>query len=118
VAIQGRASLREAKDRGREDPQEVSGPRARHRGEGAQGQDRRAGQEEVPGALGPDGGPVLLPDPEAGQFEAGGRPLFLRQQRHPPHLGHHGQPLPRAPRRRLFPLHRLLGRIGVRRGDI
>ena len=73
---------------------EVPQPGAGYRGEGPEGAAGRPGQEEVPGSLRPDGRPVLLPHPEADQPEAGGRPLLLRQQHIPAHLGHHGSTLP------------------------
>ena len=43
-----------------------------------------------------------------------GRPVLLREQRDPAHFGHHGQPLPGAPRGRLLPLHRLFRRERLR----
>ncbi len=73
---------------------QVPRPRPRDRGEGPEGAHRRPGQKEVPGSVGPDGGAVLLPDPEAHQPEARGRPLLLRQQRHPAHVRNDGRTLP------------------------
>ena len=63
-------------------------------GEGAEGSDRRSGQEEVPGAVRPDRGPVLLPHQEAHPPATRGRSLLLRQQRDPAYLRHHGNPIP------------------------
>ena len=44
----GRAPLREAPCRGREDPPKVPRSRSRHRREGPQGPNRRPRQEEIP----------------------------------------------------------------------
>merc|ERR1712183_793815 len=64
--------------------------------------------KEVPGSLGSHSWTVLLPHKEEDQPEAGGRALLLCQQRHPPHLRHHGLSVPGAPRGGLLPVHCLL----------
>merc|ERR1712080_188909 len=51
---------------------------------------------------------VLLPHQEENQPETGRRALLLREQRDPTHLRHHGLLVPGAPRRGLFPVHRIL----------
>lgn len=76
-----------------------------HRREGAQGPNWRPRQEEVPGAVGPDRGAVLLLDPEAHSLEARGRALLFRQQCDSPDLRHDGLALPGAPRRGLLLVH-------------
>merc|ERR1712032_1033778 len=64
--------------------------------------------KEVPGSLRSHSWAVLLPHKEEDQPEAGGRSLFLRQQRHSPHLCHHGLVVSGAPRGGLLPVHCLL----------
>ncbi|CAM4641682.1 unnamed protein product [Lepidochelys kempii] len=56
--------LRAAPLRGREDPQEIPGPRPGDCGESPQSPDRRPGQEEIPGPVRPHRRTVLLPDPK------------------------------------------------------
>merc|ERR1711974_312802 len=51
---------------------------------------------------------------EEDQPEAGGRALLLCQQRHPPHLRHHGLSVSGAPRGGLLPVHCLLRWVGLR----
>lgn len=63
-------------------------------GEGPPSPHRRPGQEEVPGPLRPDRGPVLLPDPQEDPPQTRGRTLLFRQQCHPTHQRHHGGTLP------------------------
>ncbi|CAM5139382.1 unnamed protein product, partial [Natator depressus] len=100
--------------RGREDPQEIPGPRPGDCGESPQSPDRRPGQEEIPGPVRPYCRTVLLPDPEANPPKGRGRLVLLRQQRHPPDQRHHGPAVPGAPRGRLLPLHRLQRRERLR----
>merc|ERR1712243_336245 len=77
------------------------------------GQNWRFGQKEVPGSLRSHSRTVLLPHKEENQPGARGRPLLLCQQRHPPHLCHHGFLVPGAPRGGLLPLHCLLRRVSL-----
>merc|ERR1712062_341893 len=110
VAIQRGTSLREEEGRGREDSEEIPRPCPRHCGEITQGSYWGFGQEEVPGSLRSHCWPVLFPHQEEDQSPTRGRSLLLCQQRHPPHLRHHGVAVSGTPRRRLLPLHRLLRR--------
>ena len=64
------------------------------RREGTEGASRRPGQEEVPGAVRPDGRTVLLPHPEADPPAPRGCALLLRQQRDSPDQRHDGSAIP------------------------
>merc|ERR1712024_411068 len=90
VAIQRGTPIREEEGRGGEDPQEIPRPSPRHCREITQSSYWRFGQEKVPGPLRSHCWSVLLPHQEEDQSPTRGRPVLLCQQRHPPHLRHHG----------------------------